>query len=1065
MTAATCGACGAELLANARFCHGCGSPVAESETPAEYKQVTVLFADVVHSMDIATAVGPERLREIMAELVNRSAVVVRRFGGTVDKFTGDGIMAVFGAPAALEDHALRACLAALGVQEEAKQLAVGVADRDSIELLVRVGLNSGQVIAGEIGSGPFGYTAVGDQVGMAQRMESVAPPGGVMLSESTARLVGSAAALGERQLLRIKGASEPVPAHLLLAVGTQASQIGRSETRLVGRQWELNAVATVLDRAVGGRGCVVGVAGPAGIGKSRLIEEATAIARQRGVEVFGTFCESHTTDVPFHVVARLMREATGIVDLEDKAARALVGQRFADAGDEDLLLLYDLMGIRDPDTATPNIDPDARRRRLTALINSLSLSSLTPALYVIEDVHWIDSVSESMLVDLMSVIPQTHSVMVLAYRPEYRGPLAYLAGAQTISLPPLSDAEAGVLLAELLGTDPSVAAIADLIAQRAAGNPFFAQEMVHELADRDVLEGERGQYISRTNVAEISIPATLQAAIAARIDRLAPGAKRTINAAAVIGSRFTTDLLIELGVDPVLDDLVRAELIDQVRFTPYSEYAFRHPVIRSVAYESQLKSARTQLHRRLASTIESRDPASADENASLIAQHSEAAGNLRDAYGWHMRAGAWSSYRDIDAARLSWRRALQVADALPADVTDRPAMRIAPRTMLCGSTWRGTPEPATDLFDELRELCSEAGDKASLAIAMTGLVSEYWRRGRIQMAQEFASEQIALVESLGERALIVAAFLAVAIKAHDGETGDLLRWSEVIIYGASGEPAQGGVVTGSPLAMALGLRGFARWWHGRPGWRGDFEDGLAIARTADPATLGFVTAWRYGLSILDGAFRADDAALSNIENALHVAEASGDNQVLATANYVLGTALSFRQSATDRRRGRELLVQAREMCLQNQFPRSELPMIGAYLAYDKARDGDYEDALPLMRTSVDQISIQRHSVYLVGATGLLVEVLLSRAAEDDVAEADAAVERLAAIPGDEWVARDIMVLRLRTMLAKARGDDAGYRELRDRYRAQATTLGFEGHIQWAASMPDWISHPAPRQRS
>jgi adenylate cyclase len=311
----------------------------------------------------------------------------------------------------------------------------------------------------------------------------------------------------------------------------------------------------------------------------------------------------------------------------------------------------------------------------------------------------------------------------------------------------------------------------------------------------------------------------------------------------------------------------------------------------------------------------------------------------------------------------------------------------------------------------------------------------------------------------------VAAFLAVAIKAHDGEAGDLLRWSEVIIYGASGEPAQGGVVTGSPLAMALGLRGFARWWHGRAGWRGDFEDGLAIARTADPATLGFVTAWRYGLSILDGAFRADDAALSNIENALHVAEASGDNQVLATANYVLGTALSFRQSATDRRRGRELLVQAREMCLQNQFPRSELPMIGAYLAYDKARDGDYEDALPLMRTSVDQISIQRHSVYLVGATGLLVEVLLSRAAQDDVAEADAAVERLAAIPGDEWVARDIMVLRLRTMLAKARGDDAGYRELRDRYRAQATTLGFEGHIQWAASMPDWISHPAPRHRS
>ena len=170
-----CRACGTEPLANARFCHGCGAPVAETETRGEYKQVTVLFADVVHSMDIATAVGAERLREIMAELVSRAAVAVQRFGGTVDKFTGDGIMAVFGAPVALEDHAVRACLAALGVQEEAKRLAVEIRERDGVDLQLRVGLNSGQVIAGEIGSGAFGYTAIGDQVGMAQRMESVAP--------------------------------------------------------------------------------------------------------------------------------------------------------------------------------------------------------------------------------------------------------------------------------------------------------------------------------------------------------------------------------------------------------------------------------------------------------------------------------------------------------------------------------------------------------------------------------------------------------------------------------------------------------------------------------------------------------------------------------------------------------------------------------------------------------------------------------------------------------------------------------------------------------------------------
>ena len=219
-----CGSCGTELPPNSKFCNECGAPVTQLSRSAEYKQVTVLFADVVHSMDIAAAVGAERLREIMTDLVNRAAVVVQRYGGTVGSFTGDGIMAVFGAPMALEDHAVRACLAALGVQEEAKRLAVDVQDRDGVELQLRVGLNSGQVIAGEIGSGPFGYTAIGEQVGMAQRMESVAPPGGVMLSASTARLVDGAAALGEPELVQIKGADEPVRGPPAVGHGGTASR-------------------------------------------------------------------------------------------------------------------------------------------------------------------------------------------------------------------------------------------------------------------------------------------------------------------------------------------------------------------------------------------------------------------------------------------------------------------------------------------------------------------------------------------------------------------------------------------------------------------------------------------------------------------------------------------------------------------------------------------------------------------------------------------------------------------------------------------------------------------------
>jgi class 3 adenylate cyclase len=405
MTTATvvCRSCGTELPPNSKFCNECGAAAATATTPAEYKQVTVLFADVVHSMYIASAVGAERLREIMAELADRCAAVVHRYGGTVDKFTGDGIMAVFGAPMALEDHAIRACLAALGVQEETAGLAAEVKDRDGIDLWLRVGLNSGQVIAGEIGSGALGYTTVGEQVGLAQRMESVAPPGEVMLSASTARLVEGAATLGESELVQIKGADVPVSARRLLGMGEGHHTGARAESNLVGRRWEMSAVEGLLDRAIGGHGAVVGVVGSPGIGKSRLVREVSAMAADRGVDVFTGFCESHTSQVPFRAVARLLRAAFGVEGLDPHAARAQVRARAPDADPEDLVLFDDLLGIADPDAVLPKIDPDARRRRLTALVNAASLARETPAVYVIEDAHWIDEVSESMLADFLTV--------------------------------------------------------------------------------------------------------------------------------------------------------------------------------------------------------------------------------------------------------------------------------------------------------------------------------------------------------------------------------------------------------------------------------------------------------------------------------------------------------------------------------------------------------------------------------------------------------------------------------------------------------------------------------------
>jgi class 3 adenylate cyclase len=1053
---AACRTCGTEPLENARFCHGCGAPVQDGDTRAEYKQVTVLFADVVHSMDIASAVGAERLREIMADLIDRASAVVQRYGGTVDKFTGDGIMAVFGAPAALEDHAIRACLSALGIQEEARRVTVDVRERDGVELQLRVGLNSGQVIAGEIGSGALGYTAIGDQVGMAQRMESVAPPGGVMLSESTARLVEGAAALSEPELVQIKGTDEPVSAYRLLGMGDGPRVARRAESNLVGRRWEMSTVEGLLERAVDGHGAVVGVVGSPGIGKSRLVREVAAIARRRNVEVFTTFCESHATDVPFRVVARLLRTVAQVSGLDDQAARARLRERFPAADSEDMLLLDDLLGIADPEANLPKIDPDARRRRLTALVNAASLARKSPALYVIEDAHWIDEVSESMLADFFTVIPQTPSLVVVTYRPEYQGALSRVAGAQAIALAPLSDPETAALVSGLLGSDPSVGGVITMVTEKAAGNPFFAEEIVRDLAERGVLRGTRSAYESTADVGEVSVPATLQATIAARIDRLDPAAKRSLSAAAVIGSRFSRELLETLGIEPILEDLVVAELVDQVRFTRGPEYVFHHPLIRTVAYEAQLKSDRAELHRRVATAIESRDPAAVEENAALIAEHLEAAGDGHATYGWHMRAATWATNRDTTAARLSWERATRIADALPAEDPNRAAMRIAPRTMLCATAFRVAMRVAGDRFDELRQLCTATGDKASLAIGMAGLVMDHGWQDRVLEASRLASEAMALLESIGDPTLTVRlSFPVVYAKVESSEFCDVLRWSQKVIDLTAGDPSKGKFIFGSPLAFALTTRGIARCWLGRPGWRDDLRHGLAMARSAGPMSRALIVETVYLTGALFGVLRPDDRAMREIEDALRIAERSGDDLALGYAGFALGVALVHRPTDAERDGGQELLAKVSDVFQRRGCFLHDVPLANVYLAREWARRGDCDEAIPFMRAAADHLF--RQGQLLLGgipATGVLVETLLDRGADGDLVEAEAAIERLATAPADEGlVMRDIWLLRLRMLLAHALSDETAYRDYRDRYRNQARTLGYEGHIEWAEEMP------------
>jgi adenylate cyclase len=595
--------------------------------------------------------------------------------------------------------------------------------------------------------------------------------------------------------------------------------------------------------------------------------------------------------------------------------------------------------------------------------------------------------------------------------------------------------------------------LAALIATRAAGNPLFVEEIVRDLAERGSLHGEPGAYLLRGDVADVRVPATVQATIGARIDRLDHAAKRTLNAAAVIGSRFDTDLLISLVDSPDVAPLLDAGLVDQVMFFPHAEHAFRNPLIRAVAYESQLKSDRAQLHRRLAAAIEQRDPGSADENAALIAEHLEAAGDLRAAFGWHMRAGMWSTNRDIAAAQTSWRRARQVADRLPDDDPERAAMRIAPRTLLSGSAWRVGGSGADTGFDELRDLCTAAGDQRSLAIGMAGHVVAQFMNAHRREASRLATEHAALLESIGDRTLTVGlSFAALAAKHETGEMAEVLRLAQRAIDLAGGDPTTGNLVIGSPVAWAIAFRGAARWCLGIPGWRDDFAQAAAMARGADPVSLAGVMYFTYPLAIPAGALLPDATALRETADALAIAERSGDELALHGARFARGIALVHRDGP-QREAGFALLAKAREAALQGRFSLVMVPVVDIHIAQQKARSGDLDGAIGLARAVVGDLFDPGGASWSALATTVLVEALLRRGADGDLQDAHAAIDRLAAVPTDPgFVLHEIPLLRLRALLARARGDEAGYREFGDRYRAKATECGLEGHMAWAEAM-------------
>jgi len=361
-----------------------------------------------------------------------------------------------------------------------------------------------------------------------------------------------------------------------------------------------------------------------------------------------------------------------------------------------------------------------------------------------------------------------------------------------------------------------------------------------------------------------------------------------------------------------------------------------------------------------------------------------------------------------------------------------------------------------DRFDELRELCAAAGDKASLAIGMAGLVMDHAHQDRMREVSPLTSEAMALAESVGDATLTLGlSFPLIYGKIESAEWCEVLRWSQTVIDLADGDPSKGNFLVGCPLALAITTRGMARYWLGRPGWPEDLRDGQPMARGVDPASYAGVVGYTYLMGIPLGVLRPDDRALHEIEDALRIAERSSDDTVVGYIRAALALALMHCQKAAERDRGQKLGAEVGEVLRNQGRNLCDLPIIEVYLARERARAGDRDDAIALMRSTVDHLfRTGRLLMWGLAATGVLVQTLLDRAGDGDAAEAEAAVERLAAAPADAGlVIREIWLLRLHALLARARGDDSVYREYRDRHRDMAKTLGFEGHIAWAEAMP------------
>ena len=698
---ARCAACGTELAAAARFCFACGQPVSEiAETPkfgvpgaytpkhlaekilatrsaleGERKHVTVLFCDIASSTALADRLGAETMHTVLNQFFDLALAEVHRYEGTVNQFLGDGLMALFGAPVAHEDHARRAVLAAIGIRQALCERP-DLGGAPAIE--VRMGVHTGPVVVGRIGDNlRMDYTAVGDTTNLAARLQQHAEPGTICISQATARQVEGHVRVEKLDPFPVKGKAEPVRAFTVVGpVNRRPSPLDarrdRPLSQFVGRGRELQTLRDCLAEATGGRGQVVGVVGEPGVGKSRLLYEFRRSVREERVMVVEGRCLSYGGAMPYVPLQDLLRDACGIAETDtpaqigEKLRTALVGMQMN--AEEGVPYLLRLLGVTEGTEPLIEVGHEMIKARIFENLRQIMLrgSRQRPWIFLLEDLHWVDRSSEEYFVSATESLVSAPVLLVATYRPGYRPPWIDKSYATQVALRPLLAAPSARIVhsaAESIELPDSVVA---MILERGDGNPFHLEELTR-------IAVEHGAVTPSS-----AVPETVQGVLMARIDRLPEGLKRILQTASVLGREFSTRLLTTVWpeaepVETSLAELMRLEFLYEQDRRAERAYVFKHALTQEVAYDSVLTPRRRALHEAAGQAIESLYPERTEEHCEVLAHHYSRSGNVDKALHYLDRANSKAAKASaMQEAKLHFDAAMTLLDTLPAtEANDR----------------------------------------------------------------------------------------------------------------------------------------------------------------------------------------------------------------------------------------------------------------------------------------------------------------------------------------------------------------------------------------------------------